>query len=618
MRKYRMNRRFRRYAAAAAVTALAALVPVTMSGCKKTDETKASVSSSVPEETKGQESQETQEEPVDLKSATLTADGDASRMIESGGGLYFKYADSIQRIDEKTGEMKLLRSFDAGESNQSFWIYGGNLYFDMTTEGDESKTTLYGLYKIDLETGEEAHLADLMAQPSALYASADRLYVKGYNVNIVYALDSDGNTAGELGPGETVYGQIPEGCRELYNGMLPYYVEHCGYMPVQNDTCLVIADADGTNAREVPEVTNTSSVFFAEDAFFALFRDGSGNTECYRYDAKTLKRTLLFSSADNPQLLQYRDGCLYYMVNNVTKVISNETAFYRVSVESGKTEQVASMKEEPGMTGSYGYNGSFYAAEDAVYCQKIEDYGIYMTRTDLSSRKEKRLEPALLQSPIKSLGRVDASSGTIPCACGEYTAVKFYVERLIFSENSEAEQAMNQVMEEAQQKVLGYVKEMMPAGDEEWLHSDESHASSMTYVVQGITYLDENYACIEMDGYEYTGGAHGMPFRDYFVFDRKTGARLSLSDIVDNSQEELQSMVGHAFRRLAEKTNFAFESPEDLEHTVSDSVSYESDFYLTEDGIAFYYTPYSIAPYAEGFPEVVIPYEKLKLKIELK
>lgn len=63
------------------------------------------------------------------------------------------------------------------------------------------------------------------------------------------------------------------------------------------------------------------------------------------------------------------------------------------------------------------------------------------------------------------------------------------------------------------------------------------------------------------DGYEYTGGAHGTPFRQYFVFDRETGARLSLSDVVENPVEELQAKVGAAFRELAEKTNFAFESP---------------------------------------------------------
>ena len=132
-----------------------------------------------------------------------------------------------------------------------------------------------------------------------------------------------------------------------------------------------------------------------------------------------------------------------------------------------------------------------------------------------------------------------------------------------------------------------------------------------------ITYLDDHYVCVRADGYEYTGGAHGTPFRQYFVFDRETGARLSLSDVVENPVEELQAKVGAAFRELAEKANFAFESPEDLEHTVADGISYESPFYLSETGVVFYYAPYEIASYAEGFPEVTIPYSELEMRIAL-
>nr|WP_286200926.1 RsiV family protein [[Clostridium] symbiosum] len=89
---------------------------------------------------------------------------------------------------------------------------------------------------------------------------------------------------------------------------------------------------------------------------------------------------------------------------------------------------------------------------------------------------------------------------------------------------------------------------------------------------------------------------------------------MKLNDLVDNSVEELQSIVGRAFRELAEKTNFAFESPEDLEHTIADDVSFDSAFYITPEGVVFYYAPYEIASYAEGFPEVTIPYSELKMK----
>ena len=211
-----------------------------------------------------------------------------------------------------------------------------------------------------------------------------------------------------------------------------------------------------------------------------------------------------------------------------------------------------------------------------------------------------------------------------------------YAERLVFDGEGDAVEAMNQTMQELQASVLSAARtdsmnldtEMSidtaeSDGSEEETLPQEADAAqpvySMALTIDGddaITYLDDHYVCVRADGYEYTGGAHGTPFRQYFVFDRETGARLSLSDVVENPVEELQAKVGAAFRELAER-QFCLESPEDLEHTVADGISYESPFYLSETGVVFYYAPYEIASYAEGFPEVTIPYSELEMRIEL-
>lgn len=258
---------------------------------------------------------------------------------------------------------------------------------------------------------------------------------------------------------------------------------------------------------------------------------------------------------------------------------------------------------------------------DAVYCQEIKDYGVYIGKTLLNANDggEKTLiKPALYQSPINKLGHVEAEKKELPCSCGDKTALEMYVEKLVFDGDGDAIRAMNKVMGERQQALLKSGDDMVSYLDEAWVHSSDFRTTTLTYEIAGINYLDARYVCVEADGYEYSGGAHGNPFRDYFVFDRETGKQLTLSDIVGNPVEELQKIVSKAFRELAEKTNFAFEAPEDLEHTVADDVSYDSKFYLTPEGLVFYYTPYEIAPYAEGFPEVTIPYGDLDMKIEIK
>lgn len=567
--------------------------------------------------------------------AVSTARGSADRMLEENGMLYLKYRTEIRSLSKETGEMKTLCQFDKADENSTFWVYGGGLYFDrmQAESGSTQGTELYGLYRLDLESGEEEHLADLTDQPSVLYASKNRLYVKGYNMNVIYTLDENGKTAGELSPSDTIYGEIPAGCSELFNGILPYYTEQFGYMPVQNETCLVIADADGSHPREISDITNTSSVLFAKDAFFALLRDGNGNTQCYRYEVSDPeKRTLLYETAENISLVQYQDGYLYLMENQASQISTGKHSFKRIAadVEADAAANAAeaqnalfTVEEEPGMTNDFSLYGNFYVTGNQAYCQQFKDYGVYLGEKTLDAAaggEVTLLEPVLFQSPIRELGHVEAQSEALKSADGSRELGSVYAERLVFDGENDAVEAMNQTMQELQASVLSAARTDAMNLDTEMSGDTAQPVYSMALTIDGdnaITYLDDHYVCVRADGYEYTGGAHGTPFRQYFVFDRETGARLSLSDVVENPVEELQAKVGTAFRELAEKTNFAFESPEDLEHTVADGISYESPFYLSETGVVFYYAPYEIASYAEGFPEVTIPYSELEMKIAL-
>lgn len=608
-----------------------------LSACQKSPAAETTAQTQAAEETEG---------------AVSTALGAADRVLEENGMLYLKYRTEIRSLSKETGEMKTLCQFDTGDENSTFWVYGGGLYFDriQAESGSTQGTEFYGLYRLDLESGVEEHLADLTDQPSVLYASKNRLYVKGYNMNVIYTLDENGKTAGELSPSDTIYGEIPAGCSELFNGILPYYTEQFGYMPVQNETCLVIADVDGSHPREISDITNTSSVLFAKDAFFALLRDGNGNTQCYRYEVSDPeKRTLLYETAENISLVQYQDGYLYLMENQASQISTGKYSFKRIAADA-KADAAANaaeaqnalftVEEEPGMTNDFSMYGNFYVTGNQAYCQQFKDYGVYLgekTLDDAAGGEVTLLEPVLFQSPIRELGHVEAQSETLKSADGSRELGSVYAERLVFDGEGDAVEAMNQTMQELQASVLSAARtdsmnldtEMSidtaeTDGSEEEVLPQEADAAqpiySMALTIDGddaITYLDDHYVCVRADGYEYTGGAHGTPFRQYFVFDRETGARLSLSDVVENPVEELQAKVGAAFRELAEKTNFAFESPKDLEHTVADGISYESPFYLSETGVVFYYAPYEIASYAEGFPEVTIPYSELEMRIEL-
>jgi hypothetical protein len=116
-------------------------------------------------------------------------------------------------------------------------------------------------------------------------------------------------------------------------------------------------------------------------------------------------------------------------------------------------------------------------------------------------------------------------------------------------------------------------------------------------------------AVISREWEYYTGGAHGMRNKDYYVFSLGDKRRLALNDIIrDEARPDLDNLVEAALRKLMEipdwiplsEQGFFDNSPQKLD-----------DFFLTPRGMGFQWDPYEIAPYSMGIIEIVIPYSEL-------
>lgn len=589
-----------------------------LSGCAR--QTSAEVSSEAGTSPQGSLGAE---ENSKVAEDNVAATGNSGTMVETGNSLYLLYNlhdQELWRINKSDGLMEKLYMAKEGEQIGVFWIYHNNLYFSV---GKNNGKQEYFIHKLDMASKKAEQILNLASLPSSLYAYEGVLYVKGFDIakgvneTKMYALNDEGNIDAEKTPKDAVYEQIPEGCYEAPGDVLSYLVNRLGYMPLTNGENLVIADADGKNARSVPEVSNAQGSLFAEDAFYSVSQGETGKYICRRFDINTLEPEVMFETDSYPSLMQFRGGKLYYRENDYNAA-NSDSKIYEMDVKTKIRRLAAEMASEPGSANLYSYTGNFYVTEDAIYCQKLKEYGVYIYKASLKVPDDMTfLEKPLYQSKIKDLGTVEAHTETITCADGEKTAGTVYVEQLTFKGNSQAAEAMNKVMEEAAKRQIESSSGMVDTTDEAWIHDENYSESSLIYLIGDVNYLDDNYCCIEADSSLYLGGAHGTPDKEFFIFDRKTGARLGLKDIVNNTEEELKVMVSDRFKKLAEETGFSFESPEDLQKTVAERTDYDSLCYITEDGIAFYYTPYDIASYAAGFPEVVIPYEELDLKIPL-
>lgn len=133
--------------------------------------------------------------------------------------------------------------------------------------------------------------------------------------------------------------------------------------------------------------------------------------------------------------------------------------------------------------------------------------------------------------------------------------------------------------------------------------------------VPGISYYDGQYLSFIEFGYSYAGGAHGTPGQTGYTFNLQTGDRLKLSDVVKNSEEELKEIAVKYFGELIEADPLRFW--QDALDTVRKDTGYDSEFYLTEEGIRLYFGVYALAGPSDGILEVTIPYGEFDMKIIL-
>lgn len=128
-----------------------------------------------------------------------------------------------------------------------------------------------------------------------------------------------------------------------------------------------------------------------------------------------------------------------------------------------------------------------------------------------------------------------------------------------------------------------------------------------------LTYLDEEKICLLLEGYEYTGGAHGMPFREALIYNTGSGERIEAEKLFDVTEEEFSEMFIAAF------SGQIADAPEDywadaMDYVTESATFANARFYLSESGVNFYFEPYTLAAYAFGYIEAGIPYEQLPLK----
>lgn len=186
--------------------------------------------------------------------------------------------------------------------------------------------------------------------------------------------------------------------------------------------------------------------------------------------------------------------------------------------------------------------------------------------------------------------------------------------------NSATAKKINRALTKEKNKIVRQWNENSATYKEEYASmledaKKDGYEISWTYgdgVACQIKANNDKYFSVVLTGYLYTGGAHGMPYRECLTFDAQTGEKLTAAKLFGISKAKLNQKVKNLYvakcKKYGDDAALYFYAGDDTCATLKKNLKtldFNNAFYVKNNGKAvFYAEPYAVAPYAAGFVEV--------------
>lgn len=122
-----------------------------------------------------------------------------------------------------------------------------------------------------------------------------------------------------------------------------------------------------------------------------------------------------------------------------------------------------------------------------------------------------------------------------------------------------------------------------------------------------ITYNEKCHLSYYYDRYEYTGGAHGSTVRRSDSWCLVNAKRLRLADFFERGRDGCKVVIAEILKLADKRQQEKGDLFEDYQELIAEYFN-PCSFYLTSDGITFYFQQYQIAPYSSGIIGFTLPY----------
>lgn len=120
--------------------------------------------------------------------------------------------------------------------------------------------------------------------------------------------------------------------------------------------------------------------------------------------------------------------------------------------------------------------------------------------------------------------------------------------------------------------------------------------------------------CLKKTTYVFTGGAHGMEHHEFGIFDIN-GKKLEINDIfTENVKDVLTEMITEKIK--SDKGLLKNDVLSEHGYFI-DLIEPNSNLFICDAGIGFYYNSYEIAPYSSGHTLVLLHFDAIKHLLKL-
>ncbi len=571
------------------------------------------------------------------------------RYAVRGEMIYFASNEAVYSYNQVTGEFEAFpltgenyevpKTYSGIADDGKLYLDGEYLYYfnDFYHEREDRSESL--LYQVDLSTGEAYQVEFSFDQyVTDLYILDHQMYLRTYdeNYNTGYhtiALEENGEIGEEItGTREDGRVSIPAGYEEIQildmEGWLYYAYQNLYFSQIllqDENQNFVLYDPD---TEEVTELLSSDYSVNYYDGWHILYylseymsEDGAAHQ--YYRNLNTGEEHEL--SAEKRNVIGADVEGIYYMKHNSeTDLHQTEDQMWYQTYDS----------LDQGWEGQYLYqitwspyiknnldlveNSLLTLSHGALYV--IEDSGdqtVFASYNWLRGESENAV--VLADREINQIGQFYYEADEELCEdCGK-PVYAYYIEGFTLNGSMPGDEA---IIAQVQEITDSMIKNAAGVGmDEEEYHEEAYYMEGSVTCEVDLSYYNDCYIGLLWSGYDYySGAAHGMPYTDFRLYDRETGEELYLDDILASSEEELNAIVTRMFEERHdgdEIWEWGLEYISENAGFLEDHHLKAGDYYLTDEGLVYYFGAYEVASYAEGMPEVLIPYNELKWKIDL-